>query len=761
VVVGHIDTFNGSRLRAFGWRRLALLLGALCSASLLLASPPRADAAGTPLIIDSDLFSNADDVAALATAFALQIKGEDQVIAITLNTRTDRPSVAVNTWKCAAAIAQFYNSSSVPIGADMPDNGSQVGSPDFITPCAALASSSTPAPGNAVTVLRQALAGQPDGSVVIAEIGYEENLANLLNSPADAISPLTGQKLIAQKVKELVVMGGGYPNYGGENNLAGNPFAAAQVAASWPTKVVWSGIEVGNALFGGHTVDSAQPLTSPVRAAMDAYAGPNPSFSLYDPTAVYHAVRPGDGLLTEVGPGQNVVNSGSGANAFSLGAGNQFYLELTNAGSMDSTFESLFDVLPSGVSPPPPPPPVPSALTPPLITGSTNQGQTLTESHGSWSNSPTSYSYQWEDCDSNGNNCSPVAGATGQSYLLTAIDAGSTIRVTETAKNTTGLGSPAASVATAVVGPPPPVALSLPTIAGGASQGQVLTDVHGSWSNGPTGYSYQWEDCDNAGNGCVAIAGAGATGQTYLMAATDVGHTIRVAETARNAAGPGAPALSTPTPTIAGSTPIVIVGPVALLIPTSSAPPSISGTAAQGHALAETHGVWSSSPTGFTYQWERCNTTGSSCHAISAATGRSYTLAAADAGATIRIVETASNAAGTSVPATSNATGPVRGSPGAGIQPAPNTRVVVEQISARLRRARFHFTATGLATGFRCALVRLPSRRGARIPSPRYSRCPSTKTFTGLKPGTYVVYVRAVGPGGVDASPARHTFKVV
>jgi inosine-uridine nucleoside N-ribohydrolase len=762
VVVGHIGRFAGSRRRRFGRRRFAGLVGALSIATLLLASPAANAAGGTPLIIDSDLFSNADDVAALATAFALQIKGEDQVIAITLNTRTDRPSVAVNTWKCAAAIAQFYNSASVPIGADMPDNGAQVGSPDFITPCAALASPSTPSPASAVSVLRQALAGQANGSVVIAEIGYEENLANLLNSPADSISSLTGVQLIAQKVKELVVMGGGYPSYGGENNLAGNPGAAAEVAASWPTKVVWSGIEVGNALFGGHTVDSAQPLTSPVRAAMDAYAGPNPSFSLYDPTAVYHAVRPGDALLTEVGQGQNVVNVGSGANAFTLGGGNQFYLELTNAGSMDSTFESLFDVLPSGVLPPPPPPPVPSALTPPLIAGSTNQGQTLTESHGSWSNSPTGYSYQWEDCDSKGNNCSPVAGATGQSYLLSAIDVGSTIRVTETARNATGLGSPASSVATAVVGPPPPVATSLPTIAGGASQGQTLTDVHGSWSNGPTGYSYQWEDCDSAGNGCLAIAGAAATGQTYLMTVTDVGHTVRVAETASNAAGPGVPAVSTPTPTVSGSSAVVIVGPVALLIPMSSAPPSISGSAAQGQALAESHGAWSSSPTGFTYQWERCNSTGSSCHAITGATGRAYTPAAADVGSTIRIVETASNAAGTSGPATSKATSAVHGSLGAGTHPAvPDTRLVVEQISSRLRSARFHFKATGGATGFRCALVRLPSRQGAKRPSPRYSRCSSTKTFTGLKAGNYVVYVKAVGPGGVDASPAKHTFKIV
>jgi hypothetical protein len=738
-----------------------MLVGSLCVATLLLASPPAGAAGATPLIIDSDLFSNADDVAALATAFALQIKGEDQVIAITLNTRSDRPSVAVNTWKCAAAIAQFYGSASVPIGADMPDNGSQVGSPDFITPCAALALSSTPSPASAVSVLRQALAGQANGSVVIAEIGYEENLANLLNSPADGISGLTGLQLITQKVKELVVMGGGYPSYGGENNLAGNPGAAADVAANWPTKVVWSGIEVGNALFGGHSVDSAQPLSSPVRVAMDAYAGANPSFSLYDPTAVYHAVRPGDALLTEVGQGHNVVSAGSGANAFTLGPGNQFYLELTNQGSMDSTFESLFDVLPSGVSPPPPPPPVPSALTAPLIAGSTNQGQTLTESHGSWSNGPTGYSYQWEDCDSNGNNCSPVAGATAQTYLLSAIDVGSTIRVTETARNATGLGSPASSVATAVVGPPAPVALALPTIAGGSSQGQTLTDVHGSWSNGPTGYSYQWEDCDSAGNGCVAIAGAGATGQTYLLSATDVGHTIRVAETASNAAGPGVPAASAPTPVVSGSSAIVIVGPVALLLPASSAPPSISGSAAQGKALAESHGVWSGSPTGFTYQWERCNGTGGGCHAITSATGRAYTLAAADVGATIRIVETASNAAGASGPATSNATSAVQGPPGGGTRPLPNTRLVVLQISSRLRSARFRFTATGAATGFRCALVRLPTRRGAKRPSPRYSRCRSTKTFSGLTPGSYVVYVQAIGPGGVDASPAEHTFKII
>jgi hypothetical protein len=246
------------------------------------------------------------------------------------------------------------------------------------------------------------------------------------------------------------------------------------------------------------------------------------------------------------------------------------------------------------------------------------------------------------------------------------------------------------------------------------------------------------------------------------VAATDLGHTLRVSETASNAAGPGVPAVSAPSPTVSATTPVVIVGPVGLLVPTSSAPPSISGSAAQGQALSESHGVWSSSPTGFAYQWERCSSTGASCHPIGGATGRTYRLAAADVGSTIRIVETASNAAGTSGPATSNATAAVKGGPAGGAHTAlPTTRLVVEQISSRLRSARFGFKATGAATGFRCALVRLPSRKGAKAPSPRYSRCGSTKTFSDLKAGSYVVYARAVGPGGVDGSPAKHTFKIV
>jgi hypothetical protein len=91
---------------------------------------------------------------------------------------------------------------------------------------------------------------------------------------------------------------------------------------------------------------------------------------------------------------------------------------------------------------------------------------------------------------------------------------------------------------------------------------------------------------------------------------------------------------------------------------------------------------------------------------------------------------------------------------------APKTRLVFEQISSRKRTAKFKFKATGESTGFRCALVLLPTRKHAKTPSPKYVACGSSKTFKHLKIGKYVLYVRAIGPGGTR-SPIVYRFKIV
>ena len=96
----------------------------------------------------------------------------------------------------------------------------------------------------------------------------------------------------------------------------------------------------------------------------------------------------------------------------------------------------------------------PALSSPPGIAGTAQQGQTLTEQHGVWTNFPTSYAYQWLRCDTSGSTC-PTPIGSGQTYVLTAADVGHRIEVQETASNQGGLSDPASSAPTAVVTPSP------------------------------------------------------------------------------------------------------------------------------------------------------------------------------------------------------------------------------------------------------------------------------------------------------------------
>jgi hypothetical protein len=192
----------------------------------------------------------------------------------------------------------------------------------------------------------------------------------------------------------------------------------------------------------------------------------------------------------------------------------------------------------------------PASSAAPTITGTAQQGQTLTEHHGTWANSPaTSYTYQWQDCDDSG--CSAIPGAAGSTYTLQPSDVGEAIAVQETATNIGGVSQPASSARTSVVLPPAPVRQGPPTIVGTVAQGQTLTEQHGLWLNNPAGYGYQWQVCDSAGHGCTSIAGA--TGRSYVPQASDIGKALVVQETASNPGGTSPAAGSEPTAPVAAA----------------------------------------------------------------------------------------------------------------------------------------------------------------------------------------------------------------
>jgi hypothetical protein len=100
----------------------------------------------------------------------------------------------------------------------------------------------------------------------------------------------------------------------------------------------------------------------------------------------------------------------------------------------------------------------PRNTAPPTISGTTQVGQTLTANPGSWTGQqPITFSFRWRRCDRNGGSCSDISGATARTYVLTAADEGTTLRVRVTARNSAGTAS-ATSAPTGVVGEAEPPA---------------------------------------------------------------------------------------------------------------------------------------------------------------------------------------------------------------------------------------------------------------------------------------------------------------
>jgi hypothetical protein len=171
----------------------------------------------------------------------------------------------------------------------------------------------------------------------------------------------------------------------------------------------------------------------------------------------------------------------------------------------------------------------------PVVAGAPQVGQTLTSTTGGWTGTPTSFSYQWQRCDSGGANCADVPAANSRDYVLTSADAGFTIRVSVTAGNGFGTATAQSAPTGVVLASQAPANSSLPTISGVAQVGQTLTGTTGSWTGAPTSFAFQWQRCDSGGANCVDISGT--SSGIYTVGSGDVGSTIRVTVTATNAFG--------------------------------------------------------------------------------------------------------------------------------------------------------------------------------------------------------------------------------
>src|SRR4051794_36770349 len=183
-------------------RWIAAMSISLATLSAGLGGPSARGAEPVGLIFDTDICGDCDDVLALAMIHALESRGVCRLIAVTVSVDNDLAAPFVD------AVNTFYGRGQIPIGV--------VGPGGVALPSRYLALAEEREPDgrfrfphdlvsgrqarNAAEVLRTALASQPDGSVVLVQVGFATNLTRLLDTPADAISPLAGIELVRRKV---------------------------------------------------------------------------------------------------------------------------------------------------------------------------------------------------------------------------------------------------------------------------------------------------------------------------------------------------------------------------------------------------------------------------------------------------------------------------------------------------------------------------------------------------------------------------------
>ena len=261
----------------------------------------------------------------------------------------------------------------------------------------------------------------------------------------------------------------------------------------------------------------------------------------------------------------------------------------------------------------------PVSTSAPVISGTTTLGSVLTTTNGTWTNSPTSYTYQWKRGVTN-------IGTNANTYTLVAADSTASITCVVTANN--AVGSASATSNTLTVDNYAPVNTVAPVISGSTALGGVLSSTTGTWNGIPTiTYAYQWR------RGSTDIPSA--TSSNYTLVAADSAQNITCRVTATNSVGSG----NVISNTITAQT---------YTAPVNVAAPVISGSNALGSTLTSTTGTWNGNPSPtYAYQWKRGATD------ITSATNSTYTLVVGDSAQNITCVVTATNSLG-SANATSN-----------------------------------------------------------------------------------------------------------
>ena len=326
-----------------------LAIAPLIISAVALADPVK-------IIYDTDMGNDVDDALALAMLHSLQNRGESELLAITATKDHDEVAPYLD------AINTFYGRGTIPIGVTdsdvTPERSRFTGvtlerdDDEYLYPHDLNIGEPVP---SAVHLLRETLAGQPDNSVVIVQVGFSTNLAELLQTDRDNYSSLSGLELVEQKVKHISIMAGSFAPIGGqvhlEYNVVQDISSAQYLAENWPTPIYWSGFEVGLAIrYPAISIENDFNYLDrhPIPESYQAYIPTPHERPTWDLTSVLLAVREErnyfgiseSGTVTVLEDGETIFEADPG--------GNHFYLNIS-----DSDIRLVQELMAALVSEPP------------------------------------------------------------------------------------------------------------------------------------------------------------------------------------------------------------------------------------------------------------------------------------------------------------------------------------------------------------------------------------------------------------------------
>jgi len=286
-----------------------------------------------PVIYETDMTLDVDDVGALAVLHGLQIEGKVNMLGVCYNEVHPAGVATID------AINTYYGHGDLPIGIYQ----KQLANPDpsdYFSIERDFDVDNMPHDpfdnivGNAVNVYKYLLKDQPDHSVKIISVGFLNNLYELLQDEE-------GYALVEKKVKLLAIMGGLHND--GFNLVRHNTVDQAQyVIENWPGPLVTT--HVGGDMITGETLTSKTPANNPVRRAFELewYQGPNVGRSSWDEVTVLYAVY-GTEYYVEQWEGGGSLRNGY---EWNFKKGYRGYAEPKNDKEVENEIERLMTLLP-------------------------------------------------------------------------------------------------------------------------------------------------------------------------------------------------------------------------------------------------------------------------------------------------------------------------------------------------------------------------------------------------------------------------------